>query len=147
MTVVPKPVTGSAPKALPKAAAGHVRLLEELPDGELFQACRKVGGLWKVGAEVMAGLLGTSRSTWFRWVEGPAPAWSPDQRTRALAILRIFEAVGDLHQLDADAHAWVHQPLDGQGFEGSTPLSIMCSGIEGLLQVKDYLNHLHAGWS
>lgn len=102
-----------------------------------------------MNGEALAGLLGTSRSTWFRWVEGEDRElrWTPDQRTRALALLRIFEAVGDLHQDDAEAHAWVRQPLEGPGFEGRTPLEVMDSGIEGLLGVRDFLNFLHAGGS
>jgi uncharacterized protein (DUF2384 family) len=75
------------------------------------------------------------------------PAWSPDQRARALALLRIFEAVGDLHPDDALAYAWVHEPLEGPGFQGRTPLAVMLSGIEGLFQVKEYLEFLHNGWS
>jgi uncharacterized protein (DUF2384 family) len=128
---------------------GH--LLESLPVLDLLQACRRLGELWQMGPEEMSTLLGTSRTTWFRWLEAAdasrEPLWTADQRTRALALLRIFEAVGDLHQVDADAKAWPHQPLEGPGFSGRTPLEVMLSGIEGLLLVRDYLNFLLNAWS
>lgn len=128
---------------------GH--LLENLPVLDLLQACRRLGELWKLGPEEMSTLLGTSRTTWFRWLEAAdtsrEPLWTADQRTRALALLRIFEAVGDLHQADGDAEAWPHQILEGPGFSGKTPREVMLSGIEGLLLVRDYLNFLLNAWS
>lgn len=149
MALEPKPAAArrvSAGTAQPDLAP---RLLEDLPNQDLFEACRKAAGLWKVNADDLAGLLGTTRSSLFRWAEasGRELRWTPDQRTRALALLRIFEAVGDLHPEDREAFAWVHQPFTGAGFEGRTPLEVMASGIEGLLQVKDFLNVLHHGWS
>lgn len=149
MALAPKPAVAGRVPATKAPREPSPRLLEDLPNQDLFEACRKAGDLWKLNGEVLAGLLGTSRSTWFRWMEGKGQElrWTPDQRTRALAILRIFEAVGDLHQDDREAFAWIHQPFEGPGFEGRTPLEVMASGIEGLLQVRDYLNFLHNGWS
>jgi len=126
-------------------------LLEELAVPVLLQACRRLQGQWGLEAETMAGLLGTSRSTWFRWAEaqkaGKAVPWTGDQRTRALALLRIYEAVADLHQEDGDARRWVFEPLDAPGFGGQAPLAVMASGFEGLLAVRDYLNFLHGAWT
>ena len=138
----------------PRAGTGRPSsspCLEELPAVELLKACRTLGGLWALPPEACATLLGTSRTTWFRWQEaaetGGAPPWTPDQRARALAWLRIFEAVGDLHQADLDAYAWPHEPLGAPGFAGRTPLEVMLSGFEGLLLVRDYLNFLLGAWS
>ena len=103
------------------------------------------------GGLMMAGLLATSRTTWFRWLEavgtGREPFWTADQRARALALLRIFEGAGDLHQADEDLRQWPARPLAAPGFEGRPPLEVMLSGFEGLLMVRDYLNVLLAGWS
>ena len=100
---------------------------------------------------MFATLLGTSRSTWFRWLESlkqaKAVPWTGDQRTRALALLRIFEAVADLHQEDPDARQWLREPLEAPGFAGRTPLEVMTSSFEGLLLVRDYLNFLHSAWT
>lgn len=130
---------------------GVVRFLEDLPVLDLLRACRKLSDFWSLGPEVMAALLGTSRTTWFRWMEtadaSREPLWTADQRARAQVLLRIFEAVGDLHQGDEDAQAWPHEPLDAPGFEGKTPLEVMRSGFEGLLFVRDYLNFLLGAWS
>lgn len=128
-----------------------VRLLEGLPVLALLGACRKLGEYWGLGPEAMATLLGTSRTTWFRWIEAAdtsrEPLWTVDQRARALTLLRIFEAVGDLHQADADARAWPHEPLGAPGFAGRTPVEVMQSGFEGLLLVRDYLNFVLGAWS
>ena len=101
--------------------------------------------------EACGALLGTSRTTWFRWLEaaekGGSPTWTGDQRARALAWLRIFEAAGDLHQANQDAFSWPHEPLEAPGFAGQTPLEVMLSGFEGLLRVRDYLNFLLDAWS
>jgi hypothetical protein len=129
----------------------HSRALESLPALDLLLACRKLSDYWGFGAEIMADLLGTSRSTWFRWVESAEATRQPlltgDQRARALALLRIFEASADLHQAAADHQAWPHEVLDGPGFMGRTPLEVMRSHFEGLLLVRDYLNFLLGSWS
>ncbi|MDR3671599.1 MAG: DUF2384 domain-containing protein [Holophaga sp.] len=125
--------------------------LEELGTAHLLGACRQLQEQWGLEAEVSANLLGTSRSTWFRWLDalkgGKEVQWTGDQRTRALALLRIYEAVADLHHEDEDARQWVHQPLEAPGFAGRTPLAVMTSGFEGLLLVRDYLDFLHSAWT
>jgi len=137
----------------PFAAKGQdaLRHLEQLPVLDLLRACRKLSTLWGFSPESMASLLGTSRSTWFRWIEAAEasrePLWTADQRARALALLRIFEAAGDLHQEEQDLLGWPHEPLQAPGFEGQTPLSVMQSSFEGLLRVRDYLNFLLNAWS
>lgn len=144
---------GSPVKHLPGGAfvvdpVGEERWVEDLPVAELFPACRKLGNQWHLPPREIAGLLGTSRSTWARWIEaekqGHEPRWSPDQRARALALLRIFEAVGDLHQKDEYALTWPHEALLGREFGGRTPLEVMASGIEGIFLIRDYLNFLLA---
>lgn len=143
----------ASPSASHSKAGGRsaVRFLEDLPVLDLLRAYRKLGDFWGLSPEVMARLLGTSRTTWFRWSEAAdashEPLWTGDQKTRALALLRIFEAVGDLHQADEDARAWPHEPLDAPGFAGRTPLEVMQSDFEGLLLVRDYLNFLLGAWS
>jgi len=126
-------------------------LLEQLETSDLLRACEQLRKWWEIDSETWAGLLGTSRSSWFRWLEaletGKAVALSGDQRARALALLRIFEAVADLHQEDRDARPWPLEPLDAPGFAGRTPLELMTSGFEGLLLVRDYLNYLHDAWT
>ncbi|MBP1628337.1 MAG: hypothetical protein H6Q00_2812 [Holophagaceae bacterium] len=128
-----------------------VRHLEQLPVLDLLRACRKLSNLWGLNPDAMASLLGTSRSTWFRWIEAAEasrePLWTADQRARALTLLRIFEAAGDLHQEEQDLLAWPHEPLQAPGFEGQTPLCVMQSSFEGLLRVRDYLNFLLNVWS
>lgn len=147
-----RPIHPPPGAALPEVSAGgRQRLLENLPVVDLLQACRKLGDFWALGPEIMANLLGTSRTTWFRWIEGMEasrePLWTSDQRARALALVRIFEAVGDLHHSDEDALAWPRQPLDSPGFTGKTPLEVMQSGFEGLLLVRDFLDFLLGAWS
>jgi uncharacterized protein (DUF2384 family) len=125
--------------------------MEDLGALDLLRACRRLQDLWELDGEAIANLLGTSRSTWFRWLDALKGAkdiqWTADQRARALALLRIFEAVADLHHEDRDAHPWVHQPLEAPGFAGRTPLEVMTSGFEGLLLVRDYLDFLHSAWT
>ena len=148
------PHPGKSLSRTPRSKVGSrtgTPFLEDLPALELLRACRKLSGLWALSPEACAALLGTSRTTWFRWLEaaetGVAPPWTADQRARALAWLRIFEAVGDLHQVDADALAWPHEALAAPGFAGRTPLEVMMSGFEGLLLVRDYLNFVLGAWS
>jgi uncharacterized protein (DUF2384 family) len=99
----------------------------------------------------MAILLGTSRTTWYRWLKitdsDHQPRWTADQRMRAETLLRIFEAVVDLHRDDNDAHRWLHKSSTAPGLKNRAPLEVMIEGMEGLLLVRDYLNFLHASWS
>lgn len=126
-------------------------LLEQLETSDLLRACEQLRKWWEIDSETWAGLLGTSRSSWFRWLEaletGKAVALSGDQRARALALLRIFEAVADLHHEDQDACRWIHEPLAAPGFGDRAPLVVMASGFEGLLMVRDYLDFLHGAWT
>ena len=136
-------------RARPKAP--QPRALEDLGTLELLGACKALGAFWDLGPEVMAELLGSSRSTWFRWLESlpkrREPSWSADQRARALALLRVFEAAGDLEQGDGDLAAWPHQPMEGPAFQGRAPIEVMRAGFEGLLAVRDYLDFVLHGWS
>ena len=123
--------------------------LEDLPVRDLLGACQKLGEVWGLGNEEMANLLGTSQATWIRWLKevdsSREPRWTLDQRTRALVLLRIFEAIGDLHQADEDARAWPREPFGAPRFGGRSPLDVMQSGFEGLLLVRDYLNFVVRG--
>jgi len=136
-----------------KPALGRAKpiFLEDVGVPELLSACRKLQARWRLDAETTANLLGTSRSTWFRWQEALDHSkeirLTGDQRTRVIALLRIFEAIADLHHDDRDADSWIHEPLDGPGFSGHTPLEVMTSNFEGLLSVRDYLNFLHGAWT
>lgn len=149
MPKVPKVAAERAPHPAPKGTPS-TRLLETLPVPDLLRACAKLAELWALNTEEIAGLLGTSRSTWFRWQEavetGRTPRWTGDQRARALTLLRIFEAAGDVEQRDEGLLRWAHAPLEGPGFSGRPPLEVMKSGFEGLLLVRDYLDFLHGAW-
>lgn len=133
----------------PSQSTPNPRLLEDLPVHDLLQACRKLADLWALSSQAIAALLGTSRTTWIRWLEKAAsekePKWTKDQRSRGVALLTVFEAVGDLHQNDQEALAWPHETLYAPGFEGKTPLQVMTSDIEGLFLVRDYLKFLLGG--
>ena len=145
----------SLPQARPGQPQGGGRdtppLLEDLPVPQLLRACRQLGIFWSLGPETMADLLGTSRTTWFRWLEAAEasakPLLTPDQRARAVALLRIFEAAGELNQTDDELRSWPSEPLSAPGFKGQTPLATMLAGFEGLLLVRDYLNFLVGSWN
>ena len=86
----------------PRGTGGEPQIfMEDLGALDLLRACRRLQDLWELDGEAIANLLGTSRSTWFRWLDALKGAkdiqWTADQRARALALLRIFEAVADLH--------------------------------------------------
>ena len=151
MTVIEKLKDDRKGRRPSRSAPAHPALLEDLAVPALLQACRRLQERWDLDAEAMAGLLGTSRSTWFRWLEalksGKAVQWTGDQRTRALALLRIYEAVADLHHQDQDARQWIREPLAAPGFGDRAPLAVMVSGFEGLLAVRDYLDFLHGAWT
>jgi len=148
---VPGVGKGKARRAPGAAGRPQPVLLEDVPMPALLQACRRLQEVWALDADAMAGLLGTSRSTWFRWLDalktGKDCPWTGDQRSRALALLRIFEAVADLHHEDQDACRWIHEPLAAPGFGDRAPLVVMASGFEGLLMVRDYLDFLHGAWT
>ena len=127
------------------------RFLEDLPNTELLQPCKRLQENWRLSGRTMAILMGSSASSWSRWsraIQDPRnPTWTADQRARALVLLRIYEASGDLNQNDEEAWRWPHEALGGPAFEGRTPLQVMESGYEGLLAVRDYLNFILASWS
>jgi len=149
------PRRSSLPPHPPAQAQGDGRDtpvgLEDLPVPQLLRACRQLGAFWSLGPATMATLLGTSRSTWFHWLEAAefsaSPLLTSDQRARAVSLLRIFEAAGDLNPSDEDLRKWPTEPIDAPGFQGQSPMARMLSGFEGLLLVRDYLNFLLGSWN
>lgn len=79
-----------------KPALGRAKpiFLEDVGVPELLSACRKLQARWRLDAETTANLLGTSRSTWFRWQEALDHSkeirLTGDQRTRVIALLKDF---------------------------------------------------------
>jgi hypothetical protein len=94
-------------------------LLHDVPDEDLQAACRKLGEIWSVDPAALIG--------------------DPPERLRALALLEIWESVGDLHQAEEDARAWPRRALTAPGFDGRTPLEVMQTGLKGLELVRDFL--------
>ncbi len=95
------------------------RLLETVPDGDLQSACARLGQIWSVDPASLVG--------------------DPFDRSRALALLEVWESVGDLHQAEENARSWPREALSATGFDGKTPLEVMQTGLAGLLLVRDFL--------
>ena len=108
---------------------------------------------WRLAEAERLALLGfPARSTYHGWLKaargGQPVTLSVDTLTRLSAVLGIHQALGTLHDREADAVAWLRRPNRATVFGGDTPLALMTGGaMDGLLTTRRFLDAAQGGLS
>ncbi len=108
---------------------------------------------WQLSEIDRIAVLGhPARSTFHGWLKAARAdekiTLSVDTLTRLSALLGIHQALGVLHEREADAIAWLRRPNLATVFGGDTPLALMVEGgIDGLLTTRRFLDAARGGLS
>lgn len=113
-----------------------------------FLAIADLWGLTEAQRRLILGL--PSRSTYQNWVktvrEHRDLTLDVDVLTRISAILGIHQALGVLHDTEAEGIAWLRGPHRAMAFGGQAPLDLVTSGTQdGLLTVRRFLDAARGG--
>ncbi len=130
------------------SASPVVRLAPERLAGAGLRTFFRIMDSWQVNEPVRMRLLGTSRSTYFRWRGDPEAArLGPDTLERVSYILGIYKALHILLPNDIAANSWVNRPNTHPLFAGGTPLGRLQGGlVADLFVVRQYLD-AERGWN
>jgi hypothetical protein len=109
--------------------------------GAGLRAFARIAELWHLSVAEQLALLGTSRSTYFKWRKEPHPKLPRDTLERLSYLLGIYKA---LQLLLPDTHAadeWIRRPNEAPLFGGKSALERMLSGnVADLYIVRQYLD-------
>ncbi len=102
---------------------------------------------WRVEDEDAMSLLGTPRSTYYRWRRNPDNArLSRDALERASYLFGIYKDLQVLLPDTEAADSWVQRPNDAPLFGGRTPLERLRAGhVADLFVVRQFLDAARAG--
>lgn len=86
-----------------------------------------------------------SRSTYNKWAKSVREhrdiTLDVDRLTRISIVLGIHQALGNLHQTERDAIAWLKTPHGAPLFGGRPPMTLITSGSQdGLTSVRRFLD-------
>lgn len=96
------------------------------------------------GAQQMALLGLTSRTTFFRWKKTAPAALPPDTLERLSHVFGIYKSLQILLPGPA-ALEWIHRPNDAPLFGGRPALELMLNGVAGLFLTRAYLDAERGG--
>lgn len=97
---------------------------------------------WGVPNRDMATLMGVDAQTFQHWSSNPGQAeLSDEQRLRASYLLGIYKALEILLPFSDRQRHWLHQANRDPLFQEFTPIAyLLCSGLEGLQSLRQYLD-------
>ena len=105
----------------------------------------RIADEWELdGAQQMALLGLTSRTTFFRWKKTSPSALPPDTLERLSHVFGIYKSLQILLPGPAAA-AWIHRPNQAPLFEGRPAIELMLGGVAGLFLVRAYLDGERGG--
>jgi len=111
-----------------------------------------IADLWSLSEGQRLLILGLpSRSTYYSWVKAAREhrdlTLDVDVLTRISAVLGIHQALGVLHNSEAEGVAWLKKPHNAPVFGGQPPIALMASGTQdGLLLVRRFLDAARGGF-
>lgn len=93
-----------------------------------------------------AALFDVPVATWSRMKAGSyRGTLDRDKVTRASLIIGLFSGLGSLFNGPL-ARGWPKAPNAGPGFEGRTPVEVMCEGgIPAMMKVRQHIDALRGG--
>lgn len=105
----------------------------------------RIAAEWQLdGAQQMALLGLTSRTTFFRWKKSPPAALPPDTLERLSHVFGIYKSLQILLPGPAAA-TWINRPNSTPLFGGRPALDLMLNGVAGLFLVRAYLDGERGG--
>jgi hypothetical protein len=118
-----------------------VPLQAAVAGGAGLRAFTRIAELWHLSVAEQLSLLGTSRSTYFKWRKEAQPKLPRDTLERLSYLLGIYKALQLLLPDDRVADEWLRRPNDAPLFGGKSALERMLSGnVADLYTVRQYLD-------
>jgi hypothetical protein len=109
--------------------------------GAGLRAFAKIAELWHLSVAEQLALLGTSRSTYFKWRKESQPRLPRDTLERLSYLMGIYKALQLLLPNENAADQWIRRPNDAPLFGGKSALERMLSGnVADLYIVRQYLD-------
>lgn len=121
-------------------------LRDNLPDNLGPAALRtffNVADAWRLSPEEAQTLLGTNRSTYYRWRKDPAKQAQLPQDTleRLSYVFGIWKALRLIYSEDTVGNGWIRRNNDAPPFNGLRPLDLMNAGrVADLFLVRQHLD-------
>lgn len=126
------------------------RLLRPLGDRDriavVIKAVVRAADAWDLTHIEGAALFDVPTATWSRMKAGGyRGTLDQDKVTRASLIIGLFNGLASLFNGPL-AHGWPKAPNTGPGFEGKTPVQVMCEGgIPAMMKVRQHIDALRGG--
>ena len=126
------------------------RLLRPLGDRDriavVVKAVVRAADAWGLTHIEGAALFDVPTATWSRMKAGGyRGTLDQDKVTRASLIIGLFNGLASLFNGPL-AHGWPKAANTGPGFEGKTPVQVMCEGgIPAMMKVRQHIDALRGG--
>jgi len=116
--------------------------------GAAIRSFLNIARQWDISLEDQIQLLGTKRSTFFKWKKDLDGSLTPDTLERISYIIGIYKALQILLPDTGAADEWIKKPNKAPLFGGLPALKRMLSGrVADLFLVRQYLDAQRGGWA
>jgi hypothetical protein len=116
--------------------------------GPALRTFFRIAEAWGLSNDEQMTLLGTERSTYYKWKRERDGLLSKDTLERISYILGIYKALHILLPNDQAADTWIRRPNTAPVFGGKSALDRMRSGqVSDLYVVRQYLDAQRGGWA
>jgi Protein of unknown function (DUF2384) len=116
--------------------------------GPALRTFFRIAEAWDLTNDEQIILLGTERSTYFKWKRERDGLLSRDTLERISYILGIYKALHILLPNDQAADTWVKRSNTAPLFGGKSAMDRMLSGrVSDLYVVRQYLDAQRGGWA
>lgn len=102
-----------------------------------------IADAWDLSPEEAQAILGTNRSTYYRWRGEPAKQkhLSQDTLERISYVLGIWKDLRIIYTEDTVGDGWLRRTNDAPPFNGMRPLELMRAGrVADLFMVRQHLD-------
>lgn len=114
--------------------------------GPALRTFFRIAAAWSLTVDEQRALLGwPAASTFHKYKSGDHGTLSYDTLTRLSLVLGVYKALQVLYPDAALADRWIKLPNANPLFGGAPALTLMASGIDGLLQVRRLLDARRGG--
>lgn len=132
--------------AFNEARAGVAALSDRARIEVIIKALVRVADAWSLTNSEAAALFDIPSATWSRMKAGTYRGkLDQDKVTRASLMIGLFKGLRLLFNGPL-THEWPKTPNTGPGFEGRTPVQLMCEGgIPTMIGVRQHIDALRGG--
>lgn len=112
----------------------------------IVKAVVRAADAWSLSNAEAAALFDVSSATWGRMKAGDFKGvLDQDKVTRASLIIGLFKGLRLLFNGPL-TYGWPNTPNDGPGFNGKSPVQVMCEGgIPTMMRVRQHIDALRGG--